>query len=86
LLAINIRIYHDAQSSECHIHKMHSQSNTNTAPLVVHHSLWCHIDGGNKSKLFVRRNFFSQTFMATMGGFDSILETTAFATNREVSN
>jgi hypothetical protein len=56
---------------------MHLQENTNLEPLIVHHAFRCYVDGGNKLKHFVRGNFFSQTFMGTMGGFDSAVETDA---------
>jgi hypothetical protein len=46
---------------------MHLQSITDTASLMVHHSLGCCINGGYKSKHYVMENLLSQTIMGTIG-------------------
>jgi len=86
LLAFIIRIYHDARSYECHVHKMHLQVNTNIAPLIVHHAFQCYVDGGNKSKHFVRGRFLFTNFHGHYGGVWQCCRDRCFATNREVRN
>lgn len=58
ILIVNLLVaFYSYENEQPKTHKIYVQSNTDIPLLIVHHSLWCYIDGGSKSEYYLMRNF-----------------------------